>query len=73
MENLVDNTPSEGLVTFPDEHREGDTHFESDDQLQKVTANGLTTSDTVKFEQKRMTNTSKTKICTNGFSSEQVR
>lgn len=75
MENLVDDPQSEGLVTFPDEHNDGDLQLElkSDDlngQMQNVT-NGMT-SDTVKFEQKRMMNSSKTKILTNGFSSEQV-
>lgn len=73
MENLVDDPASEGLVTFPDEGHEGDLQLDlaPDDQLQCVAANGLS-SDTVKFEQKRMMNSSKTKILTNGFSSEQV-
>lgn len=75
MENLLDETSSEGLVTFPDEHHEGDLQLdlEQEDQLKNATANGLTSSDTVKFEQKRMMNSSKTKILTNGFSSEKVR
>lgn len=75
MENLVDDTSSEGLVTFPDEHHDGDLQLElaPDDQLQTISANGLNSSDTVKFEQKRTMNTSKTKFRTNGFSSEQVR
>lgn len=75
MENLVDETSPEGLVTFPDEHHEGEFQLdlEPGDQLQHVTANGLTSSDTIKFEQKRMMNSSKTKISTNGFSSEKVQ
>lgn len=75
MENLVDDTSSEGLVTFPDEQSDGDLPLElsPDDQLQNVVSSGLGSSDTVKFEQKRMMNSSKTKILTNGFSSEQVR
>lgn len=75
MENLVDDTSSEGLVTFPDEQSDADLPLElsPDDQLQNVVSSGLGSSDTVKFEQKRMMNSSKTKILTNGFSSEQVR
>lgn len=74
MENLVDDPSSEGLVTFPDDHSDGEMQLDlaSDDQLQNAAVNGLNSSDTVKFEQKRMMNTSKTKILTNGFSSEQV-
>lgn len=62
-------------MTFPDEHHDGDLQLElaPDDQLQALSANGLNSSDTVKFEQKRTMNTSKTKFLTNGFSSEQVR
>jgi hypothetical protein len=75
MENLVDDPQSEGLVTFPDDNPENDLQLElPNDQLQTINTNGLTgSSDTVKFEQKRTMNTSKTKILTNGFSSEQVR
>lgn len=74
MENLVDDASSEGLVTFPDDHYDGDLQMNlvPDDQLQNIGSNGVNTSDTVKFEQKRMMNSSKTKILTNGFSSEQV-
>lgn len=74
MENLVDDPSAEGLVTFPDDNHDGDLQLDlvPDEQLQNVSANGLTSSDTVKFEQKRTMNTSKTKILTNGFSSEQV-
>lgn len=74
MENLVDDPTSEGLVTFPDDPNDGDLQLDlvPDEQLQNAAANGLNSSDTVKFEQKRTMNTSKTKILTNGFSSEQV-
>lgn len=82
MENLVDDNSSEGvIITFPDENSDGDLQSDfqlelapEDDlqsQLQNVT--GLGASDTVKFEQSRMMNSSKSKIVTNGFSSEQVR
>lgn len=74
IENLVDDDPSpEGLVTLPDEGQEGDFQLDltPDEKLQCSSTNGIS-SDTVKFEQKRMMNSSKTKILTNGFSSEQV-
>lgn len=79
MENLVDDPGSEGLVTFPDEGPDGDMQL---DLVPDCATNGLNgmnglnplnTSDTIKFEQKRMMNSSKTKLVTNGFSSEQVR
>lgn len=69
MENLVDDPTTEGLVTFPDEGHDGDMQL---DMVPDVATNGLNSSDTIKFEQKRMMNSSKTKILTNGFSSEQV-
>jgi len=75
MENLVDDPESEGFVTFPDEPQDGDLQLDlvpselTNGQLQNVNTNG---ADTVKFEQKRTMNSSKTKIQTNGFSSEQV-
>lgn len=75
MENLVDDPGSEGLVTFPDEGQDSDLQL---DLVPDVSTNGinglnqLNTSDTIKFEQKRMMNSSKTKLVTNGFSSEQV-
>lgn len=71
MENLVDDPTTEGLVTFPDEGQDGDLQL--DMRVPDVATNGLNSSDTIKFEQKRMMNSSKTKILTNGFSSEQVR
>jgi hypothetical protein len=76
MENLVDDPQSEGLVTFPDDNHEGDLQLDlvPDEQLQQLqaTTNGINSDNTVKFEQKRTMNSSKTKILTNGFSSEQV-
>lgn len=38
-----------------------------------LTNGQLCSADTVKFEEKRMTSASKTKVITDGFSSEQVR
>ena len=82
MENLVDDPESEGLVTvtFPDDPPNDDLQLDlspsclqeelTNGQLQTV-GNGIT-SDTVKFEQKRMTSATKTKVLTNGYSSEQV-
>jgi hypothetical protein len=75
MENLVDDPQTEGLVTFPDEGHDDDLKMDlvvPDEQLQAINTNGIA-SDTVKFEQKRTMNTSKTKILSNGFSSEQVK
>lgn len=75
----MDDPTSEGLVTFPDEHNDGDLQLElmtpdeqMQNQIQNAATNGMA-SDTVKFEQKRMMNSSKTKILSNGFSSEKVR
>lgn len=75
MENLVDDPQSEGLVTFPDENHNGDLQIDlvPDDQLQQLqTSNGLNTDGTVKFEQKRTMNSSKSKIIANGISQEHV-
>lgn len=77
MENLIDDHESEPLVTFPDGDSEEELQLDleqaipivGDDQLQCVNAGGV---DTVKFEQKRTTSASKTKVITDGFSSEQV-
>lgn len=85
MENLVDDPESEDLVTvtFPDEPQSEEMQLElspsivpedmTNGSLQSISANGISTADTVKFEQKRTTSASKTKILTNGFSSEQVQ
>lgn len=80
IENLVDGPDNEPLITYPD----GDTPSE-ELQLDLSTAtsmpmsgelsltNGqLSATDTVKFEEKRMMSASKTKVITDGFSSEQV-
>lgn len=75
MENLVDDTQSEGLVTFPDENHDNDLQLDlvPDEQLQQLQAtNGLNSDGTVKFEQKRTMNSSKSKIITNGISKEHV-
>lgn len=72
MENLVDDPGSEGLVTFPDEGQDGDMQLDLVPDAATNGINGMNTSDTIKFEQKRMMNSSKTKLVTNGFSSEQV-
>jgi hypothetical protein len=74
MENLVDD-PSEGLVTFPDENHDNDLQLDlvPDEQLQQLQAtNGLNSDGTVKFEQKRTMNSSKSKIIANGISKEHV-
>lgn len=70
----MDDPTSEGLVTFPDDES-GDLQLDlvPAETMQLQGVNGLGSSDTVKFEQKRTMNTSKSKIVTNGFSSEQVR
>lgn len=80
IENLVDGSDKEPLITYPD----GDTPSE-ELQLDLSTntsmpmsselslSNGqLSATDTVKFEEKRMMSASKTKVITDGFSSEQV-
>lgn len=81
LENIVDGSDNEPLVTFPDG---GDTPSE---ELQldlcaptmpmtsgelSLTNGQLCATDTVKFEEKRMTSASKRKVITDGFSSEQV-
>ncbi len=75
MENLVDDPQSEGLVTFPDEGHENGMQMDlaPDEQLQQqLQTNGLNSDGTVKFEQKRTMNSSKSKIITNGVSKEHV-
>ncbi|KAG5675929.1 hypothetical protein PVAND_005786 [Polypedilum vanderplanki] len=69
LENLIDDDQQEGLVTFPDENNE----ISADDHFRNLNPKELNSSDTVKYEQKRMLNTSKTKFSTsNGFSSEKA-
>lgn len=67
------------LVTFPDEstsplelelHSPLDVAATSDGLA--LTNEQLNSLDTVKFEEKRMTSASKTKVVKDGFSSEQV-
>ena len=81
IENLVDsdNPP---LVTFPDgddDHHDMGSCLElvnNASKNNKLSANGLSgsckTIDTVKFEEKRTKTESKTKVITDGFSSEQA-
>jgi hypothetical protein len=61
-------------VTFPDD--DGDVNLNMDlvpgGNLDCAAANGLNGSDTMRYEEKRMMNTSKTKTMINGVSSEQV-
>lgn len=81
LENIVDgNDADEPLVTFPDETPTGDLELELHaTQLPcvapgklSVTNDHLNSTDTVKFEEKRMVSASKTKVIKDGFSSEQV-
>jgi hypothetical protein len=83
FENLVDDPECEGIVSYPDEMQPENMQLELPSPTsivpsdltngQCATANGIINSaDTVKFEQKRTTSASKTKIQTNGFSSEQA-
>lgn len=69
LENLVDEP--EPIVTFPDENRvnELQNDLATDENLENTR---MSTLDTVKFEQKCTMNSSKTKILSNGFSSEQA-
>ncbi|XP_055846419.1 NAD(+) hydrolase sarm1 isoform X3 [Episyrphus balteatus] len=77
IENLVDSPVGEPLVTFPDSE---DDHHDLKMDLVSASKNALTnglsgsskTVDTVKFEEKRSKTESKTKIITDGFSSEQA-
>lgn len=75
LDNLVDGCDSEAIITFPDDNNNIDAHVNNsgDDIAECIPGNIVQSSDTVKFEQKRMLNTSKSKILTNGFSREQVR
>lgn len=81
FENLVDDPECEGIVSYPDDLQSENMQLDlpsptsiiPDDLTNGQVTNGLINSaDTVKFEQKRTTSASKTKIQTNGFSSEQV-
>uniref|UniRef100_T1GI56 Uncharacterized protein n=1 Tax=Megaselia scalaris TaxID=36166 RepID=T1GI56_MEGSC len=81
MENLVD-TPGEGpvMVTFPDGEVHEDLSIANINNIKNELANGtssLTTnnngtlSSTVKFEEKRSKSASKTKVMTDGVTTEQ--
>lgn len=81
LENIVDGDDAdEPLVTFPDETPNGDLELELHaTQLPcvtpaelSITNDHLNATDTVKFEEKRVVSASKTKVITDGFSSEQV-
>lgn len=81
LENIVDGDDvDEPLVTFPDETPTGDLELElhaprlpcvTPGEL-SITNDHLNSTDTVKFEEKRMVSASKTKVIKDGFSSEQV-
>lgn len=80
LENIVDGN-TEPHITFPDEHDHDDDHMNLNMDLVKASnqlaSNGLSGSkgtivDTVKFEEKRTKTESKTKVVTDGFSSEQA-
>ncbi|KAM7357195.1 NAD(+) hydrolase sarm1-like isoform 3-T3 [Cochliomyia hominivorax] len=80
LENIVDGN-TEPHITFPDEHDHDDDHMNLNMDLVKasnqLSTNGLSGSkgtivDTVKFEEKRTKTESKTKVVTDGFSSEQA-
>ncbi|XP_017111794.1 NAD(+) hydrolase sarm1 isoform X2 [Drosophila elegans] len=77
LENLVDDDDSNVIVTLPDDddcpHSFGSLSHPTAAQL---SANGLSgsskTIDTIKFQEKSMKTESKTKVVTDGFSSEQA-
>lgn len=82
LENIVDvpDDEDEPLVTFPDEPSGRDLELElhspqlvstAPNEL-SITNEHLNSTDTVKFEEKRMMSASKTKVIKDGFSSEQV-
>lgn len=83
LENIVDEDDTEPLVTFPDADETPTSELELElhaTQLPCVATGDLsitdnhlnTTTDTVKFEEKRMVSASKTKVIKDGFSSVQV-
>jgi hypothetical protein len=81
MENLVDDDDTEPLVTFPDSESPSQ-ELQLDlsptmPQMPSELTNGhgkhsVGNVDTVKYEQKSMSSASKTKVVTDGYSSEQV-
>ncbi|XP_016974573.1 NAD(+) hydrolase sarm1 isoform X4 [Drosophila rhopaloa] len=81
FENLVDDDDSNVIVTLPDDDDCPHNHFGSGLNLSHPTAvqlnaSGLSgsskTIDTIKFQEKSMKTESKTKVVTDGFSSEQA-
>ncbi|XP_017053144.1 NAD(+) hydrolase sarm1 isoform X3 [Drosophila ficusphila] len=81
FENLVDDDDSNGIVTMPDDDDCPHNHFGSGLNLSHPTAAQLSASglsgsnktiDTIKFQEKSMKTESKTKVVTDGFSSEQA-
>ncbi|XP_075164569.1 sterile alpha and armadillo motif isoform X5 [Haematobia irritans] len=78
LENIVDGN-SEPHITFPDDSDDNDMNLNMDlvKASNQLSTNGLSGSkgtlvDTVKFEEKRTKTESKTKVITDGFSSEQA-
>ncbi|XP_055324987.1 NAD(+) hydrolase sarm1 isoform X2 [Sitodiplosis mosellana] len=83
LENIVDvPDDEEPLVTFPDEGNGRELELDlrhaqqlvpcASNELSSVAVGDLTTTDTVKFEEKRTMSASKTKVIKDGFSSEQA-
>ncbi|XP_017074001.1 NAD(+) hydrolase sarm1 isoform X2 [Drosophila eugracilis] len=81
FENLVDDADSSVIVTLPDDDDHPHNHFGSGLNLSHPTAAQLSASglsgsnktiDTIKFQEKSMKTESKTKVVTDGFSSEQA-
>uniref|UniRef100_A0A1I8N514 ADP-ribosyl cyclase/cyclic ADP-ribose hydrolase n=1 Tax=Musca domestica TaxID=7370 RepID=A0A1I8N514_MUSDO len=78
LENIVDGN-TEPSITFPDDSDDNDMNLNMDlvKASNQLSTNGLSGSkgtlvDTVKFEEKRTKTESKTKVITDGFSSEQA-
>lgn len=81
LENLVDGDDNEPVVSFPDSDSPTDELTldlttpklpVSSSELMQLQNGCGTLVDTVKFEEKRMTSASKTKVVTDGFSREQA-
>ncbi|XP_055688007.1 NAD(+) hydrolase sarm1 isoform X5 [Lutzomyia longipalpis] len=77
LENLVDSREDQPLVTFPDgDGPDNDLQLDLSPAISSSVAGDLATTtgavDTVKFEQKSMTSASKTKVVTDGYSTEQA-
>lgn len=82
LENIVDEDDvDEPLVTFPDDTPTSELELELHTKIPCVTTGDLSltnvsdhinSTDTVKFEEKRMVSASKTKVIKGNYSSEQV-